>query len=510
MYMNALDSSNTMMQATASADTFPSTEQLLVEGGDARIALNFATGANQYGCRPQADAGIAAFGSATSSTISAAAFFAANQVRTRIAHQLNSNREIDIYADEMNRVRREFIELCGLKNIPGLDLVFAASGTDSHLMAAQLVGGMAASPLRILIVDPAETGSGVPAALSGRHFSSRSALGEAITQGAKIVQGHHADVVAIPIRLAEGLPRNIADIDADFERQVAVAVAAGQRVLLTMVDVSKTGMIAPSVDCAVRLHQRYPEQLQVLVDACQFRLAPATLQAYLLQGFMVSITGSKFITGPSFAGALLIPAVLAKKLRGVSVVNGLLPYSTRADWPFGWQAAKQLHDVPNFGLLLRWEATLKELRAFHAISNAVTTHFLQTFADAIHQRLANDPVFGELPVPELQRLPFADTQHWDHIQTIFPFLIKHPHNGMPFSSEETAKLYGKLQTANIQLAQPVACGKREGIAISALRLCVSSRLVVEAMQQSGKNEQAVIQRALNTLNEVAKISGRVL
>jgi hypothetical protein len=42
--------------------------------------------------------------------------------------------------------------------------------------------------------------------------------------------------------------------------------------------------------------------------------------------------------------------------------------------------------------------------------------------------------------------------------------------------------------------------------VSALRLCVSSRLVVEAMQQNGRNEQAVIQRALGALDSVEKIA----
>lgn len=509
----------------------PSTEQLLVQGGDARIALNPATGANKYGCRPQPDAGIAAFGSATSTSISEAAFFAANQLRNRVAHQLaipspqsspggrGGEREkqlktlaAEVYADEMNRIRRELVELCGLGSVHGLDIVFAASGTDSHLIAAQLAAGSADGSVRMLIVDPAETGSGVPAALSGRHFSSRAALGEAVAQGALLDQDHHAEVVGIHIRAVDGTPRSSEDIDADFERQVVAAAAAGQRVLLTMVDVSKTGMIAPSVACAVALHQRYPDTLDVLVDACQFRIAPVTLQAYLAQGFMLSMTGSKFITGPSFSGALLIPAALSKKMRGISVAQRLQAYSPRADWPVGWETPKHLHDAANFGLLLRWECALKELREFRSISNTVATHFLNAFAAAVGQRLASDPAFEALPVPELQRHPFADTPSWDHIQSIFPFLLKHPGSGVVLSSEETARVYRALQdetegNARVQLAQPVACGKRGDIAVSALRLCVSSRLVVEAMQQNGRNEQAVIARALQALDKVARLVG---
>jgi hypothetical protein len=510
--MNAIETSYALMPEQTPVSQFPSTEQLLVQGGDARIALHAASGANQYACCPVPDANIAAFGSATATSISAASFFAVNQLRNRLARQVVLNDAANVYADEIQRIRHELIELCGLEKFHGLDIVFAASGTDAHLIAAQLVATEDQRAVSVLMVDAAETGSGVPAALSGRHFSSRAALGETVAQGDAIAGGSRIGSVAIPIRMADGTPRPDADIDADFERQVVAAVAAGQRVLLTMVDVSKTGMIAPSVACAVALHRRFPDALDVLVDACQFRIATATLQAYLAQGFMVGITGSKFISGPSFSGALLIPETLSKRLHGASAAEKLQAYSTRADWPAGWGMAKRLDEVPNFGLLLRWEGALKELRAFHALSNAAAMHFLHSFAGAITRYMANSPVFEALPVPELQRHPFVETPAWDNIQTIFPFLLCHPASAtgkVPLSSEETAHIYRALQEGGngndrVQLAQPVACGKRGGVAVSALRMCVSSRLIVEAMQQNGRNEQAVIERALRALDQVAR------
>lgn len=501
--MNAIESTLAAASVKTAAADFPSTEQWLVQGGDARIVLNPATGANKYGCRPQPDLTIAAFGSATATTISEAAFFAAGQLRNRLAQQVAGNDPGDVYADGMSRVRHELVELCGLSNSHGLDIVFAASGTDCHLIAAELVAGQSAGAARMLMVDEAETGSGVPAALSARHSTAMpDSPGNA--RGA---------AVAIPLRLADGTPRPGADIDADFERQVVAAAAAGQRVLLTMVDVSKTGMIAPSVACAVELQRRFPDMLEILVDACQFRIAPETLRAYLAQGFMVGITGSKFVTGPSFSGALLIPAALSGKLRDSRIGNNLQACSFRADWPTGWPVAKQFDAAPNFGLLLRWEAALKELRAFRAISNAAATHFLQAFAVAVRQRLDCDPVFDALAVPELQRQPFADSQSWDAIQTIFSFRLCRPSSATdkePLKREEVMQVYLALQAAErgdlrVQLAQPVACGMRAGEVVSALRLCASSRLIVEAVQQNGRNEAAVIARALDALDQVARV-----
>ncbi|MEB0141383.1 hypothetical protein QN363_20415, partial [Undibacterium sp. CCC2.1] len=85
-------------------------------------------------------------------------------------------------------------------------LIFAASGTDLHLIAAQLVAQRArqnretnkeknkeksedlskTASLLVIMMEAEETGSGVPMAVAGRHFSSRSALGESVTVGTSI------------------------------------------------------------------------------------------------------------------------------------------------------------------------------------------------------------------------------------------------------------------------------------------------------------------------------------
>ena len=61
------------------------------------------------------------------------------------------------------------------------------------------------------------------------------------------------------------------------------------------------------------------------------------------------------------------------------------------------------------------------------------------------------------------------------------------------------ELDNNIATLRCQLGQPVACGKRDGIAVSALRLCASSRLVVEA---ANGDSAAVIARALSSLDKV--------
>lgn len=483
-------------------DALPATEQLLIEGGDARIALN-PDGMNRYGCPPFPDPELVALGSSTASGISTAGFAAADRLRSELLRAMRTESAADIYTRELNRVRQELNRLCGISALPGIETIVAASGTDAHLFVAQLVSGDA-MPVLAIMVEAAESGSGVPAALAGLR------PGEG-----------RIEVATVPIRLADGTPRQAAEVDAEFEMLVGKALANGQRVLLVLTDASKTGIIAPSPDCALRLHRNFPDMLDVLVDACQFRIAPATLCAYLEQNFMVALTGSKFVSGPPFSGALLVPAQLANRFRMRPFPVALSGSSFRADWPSGWNIETSLTNSANFGLLLRWEAALEELRAFRSIPEAEVGAFLQEFANAIQDCLARDPALAALPTPALVRSPLVKQSGWDHIQTIFPFLLLHPETRRPLSLEQTRRAYRLLQfdlgphdefqlgdvaSLRCQFGQPVACGIRNSLPVGALRLCISARLVVEATAQNGRNLPDVVHRALAALKKASLLA----
>src|ERR1700761_8364723 len=164
------------------SQALPPTEALLVQGGDARLALDPSDGLNKYGCPPSPwvrSCGLE-FASSTASTISRPAFAAAGVLRGRLALACLREPAHLVYAREMDTLRRDLLALNGLSSLAGLDVVFAASGTDLHLIVADLFGGYAPSPLLCLSVELEETGSGVPQALTGRHFSHPAALGEAV------------------------------------------------------------------------------------------------------------------------------------------------------------------------------------------------------------------------------------------------------------------------------------------------------------------------------------------
>ncbi|MGZ4955485.1 MAG: hypothetical protein ACXV8Q_10270, partial [Methylobacter sp.] len=314
-------------------DSLPSTEQLLLAGGDARLALDPLSGLNKYGCQPFPDAQILAFGSSTASVISTEGFVAANRLRQKLLEAISAeSHTAAIYALEIQRIRLEWLQLCELSCITGLELIFAASGTDTHAIAAQYAGSGVSTPALIIMVEANETGSGVASALADKQDRDEISF----------TANNAAEVVQVSIRLEDGTPRPLAKIDAEVEALASKAAASDRRVLLVLVDQSKTGLIAPSPACVMALHHRFPYNIEVLVDACQFRIAMPTLRAYLEQGFMVALTGSKFLTAPSFSAALLLPSTVAERLQKRALPRGLLTRSVRANWPINWTGAGSL------------------------------------------------------------------------------------------------------------------------------------------------------------------------
>lgn len=489
-----------MAPALQLAAALPSTAALLVAGGDQRIALDPQSGASRYGSRPAPDPALVALGSCTASLISPHGWQAADALRATLQAELAGADEASVYAAHASAARAALLALLGCS--PGeAEAIFAASGTDLFVLASQWL-----QPGCSVLIDPAETGSGMPLALRGRHFDARTANGASQQPGAP-VGPWQGQLRTVAVREADGEAREPAAIDADYLSAVEAAIAAGQSVLLVLTDVSKTGLIAPSVDCALALRQRWPDQVELLVDACQFRLDAATVRAYLRQGCLVALTGSKFLGGPTFCGALLVPAERAARLRERPLPDPCGAYANAADWPSGWAAARRLPARANLGLLLRWQASLAELRRFQALPPAFVQAGVSAFGEAVRARLAGEACFASVPVPALQRGALLQQQPlWDAGQTIFPFLVAG--RGGPLTRAQSAALQRQLREEpsakglRYALGQPVACGEWRGVPVAALRLCLG------APSFSGADGPGLAAQAMAALDRVAELAGR--
>ncbi len=219
--------------------------------------------------------------------------------------------------------------------------------------------------------------------------------------------------------------------------------------LLHLLDLSKTGLLAPSLACLERLQAAHGRHLDIVVDACQARLDQRRVGDYLSRGWMVMITGSKFFTGPPFCGAVLLPPPIAARLSAPGgLPAGLAAYGCRADWPQWTPAAAALPTGVNLGMLLRWQAALAEMRAFGAVPSGQVRLRLSFFLEGVREAIGSNPDLAliEVPAPDRAPLPASGGDRpepcWDQLQTILSFLVLEPDDkGIPLSLERARLLY---------------------------------------------------------------------
>jgi hypothetical protein len=457
----------------------------LALGGDGRVALDPISGYNHYGCAASPDPDLVRFGSSTASTVGKTGYRAAEALCERLGLHTDGSMHIDDAAMAAARIRQDLIDLCGVRHSGGVQAILAASGTDAHLIFAQLVLHLPGPGWLVIMPESAESGSGVPAALAGRHFATESALGSITTKGAALSDRTPVAVLQYALRSPDGSARSLSAIDDEVDAAIGTAVASGQRVLLVAVDGSKTGIVAPSPARVTGWKRDRGDAVEILVDACQFRLSADRLDHYLAGGCTVAVTGSKFMGGPIFSGALLIPGTVAERLRHVVPPAALADYAARHDWPAQWRAAENLDTPVNAGLLLRWQAALAEMRRFRAVpedaAKAIVDDFHNRFTDMMRQVATIDPVL------DAQRGRAPRDSGAGTGSTIFPFYLRVRNGGayQRANVDQTRRVYRqmrgpderpKIPRLRFELGQPVSMGRDQ----AALRLSLSAPLIANA------------------------------
>jgi hypothetical protein len=238
---------------------------------------------------------------------------------------------------------------------------------------------------------------------------------------------------------------------------------------------------------------------------------------------MVGVTGSKFVTGPAFSAALLVPPGAAGRLEGVRMPRALAKLCAEGEWPQDWSVAWPQGSAPsqhaNFGLLLRWEAALEEMRRFAALPPTAVHGFFTDFAETIGERLAEDDAFEPVAVRRIERTGLGAAHTWDTVQTIFPFLVRAGSRLMsPVETLGVQRLMGldlgewagwAPAARRAQLGQAVNCGQRGDDPLVALRLCMSGRLACDALSTGGRGGSAIIGDALQVLDKTAWLAKRL-
>jgi hypothetical protein len=334
-------------------------EALLVSGGDDRLTLDPETGLNRYLCRPFPAPDAVACSSCTASTISPAAFAAAEDVRQDMLEAACQAPADAVLERASDQIVAELLVQLGVEEIA--EAVLAASGTDATLL---LTGLFAAERPRetitTVLMSPSETGSGVPDAVQGRHFAACTASGLAVEKGGT-VDGFPPGLalVTVPLRDLHGQPLPPDAVAHAAEQAIEAAIGRGSHVVLHAIDGSKTGLTAPHLLALDLLAARFGRHLDIVIDACQLRIEPALIRRYLERGWPVLVTGSKFFGAPGFCGAVLFPRTRLRRIAGGGgLPDGLGAYTSLS----GGSVSRRCP-----GLLLRWAAALAHMRHFGAM-----------------------------------------------------------------------------------------------------------------------------------------------
>jgi hypothetical protein len=446
---------------------------LFAAGGDSRIWPDAATSRNRYGTRTTAAKDEISFASTTASNVSPQGFTAAGHQMKRL---FGVDGATTVAVDEWFAEIRSRIG----SNI-GCDesgIVLAASGTDVELLALGLMLSLSPRPITNILIAPEETGSGVPSAASGRHFSDVTALGHAVRADEMLagIDPDRVEVQTVAIRNALGQARNPDDVDADVISLAEDALKRDRDVLVHVLDTSKTGLTGVSRQAARYISALAQGRVRVLVDACQFRCSAATLAKDIADGFLVAVTGSKFLAGPPFAGALAIPPALVEELATKqALAPGLSDYTALHDWPARLRGGndQQFGSHFNLGLGLRWVAALEQLEPLAAIDNAVQRRIKQTFADLVRARAEH--IEGVLIHPD---------DEGDHIvdRGIFPLTMTAEGSGFA-SLAEAQSIHRALRESDVgpvcHVGQAVDLGARTILRVAASAIdinAVSDRL----------------------------------
>ncbi|MVZ98562.1 hypothetical protein EUU23_12740 [Sphingorhabdus sp. IMCC26285] len=500
------------------------TATLMSAGGDDRITLDEQSGLNSYGCAPEPVRAIS-YSSSTASSISAPAYAHAHAVH----HQLrlavaNGESEDAAYTRFLRNARGRIRRVYSLA--ADVDVAFGASGTDLEYLALA-IALQSGQRVTNVVVEVDEVGSGCLFSQAGQYFAARTALGLDVVKGAHL-PGFDADLISVETlktRTDDGPVRQDDEYAQMLLKAASEIIAKGKRPLVHIIHRSKTGIVTPSLSAIDKLISVHGDAVDLVVDACQGRISPDTIQAYLARGASIFMTGSKFIGGPPFSAWALIPARLSARMKSGSIAPaGLAHFFARGDMPTGWIDTDHLLPMrTNFGLLLRLEAGLFELERLLTMPmdrvDAVILAFgkaMRTLADTMPFRLiegaANDPAAGDhqngsSPIHPLDRKMLYVIELTDPLAT----------TGQSLSVEQAREVYRGLYTDMTDrfslprecliaseichLGQPVKCLKDNiGEWAPTLRLSLSAPQVFEMI---GLDADRLVERFTADIERIA-------
>lgn len=368
-------------------------EQILISGGDSRLELDSTYGFNRYGVPPRPRPEAVHFSSSTASAVSDYGFMFCDILRRDLLSSIlhEGEDETDLRLRAIDATGRAICVLLGLAE-DAADVAIAPSGTDVEFLTVMLsLAGADERPLTNILISPAETGRGVKFAGAGRYFDDSAATDVPIQKNAPAWPNADIQTHEIAIRGCDGTPRAAEELDGEVLDIARQALDRGRHVLVHVLASSKTGLNAPTYDTIETLTGLAPDRVDVAVDACQMRTEFDILGGLINRGWMLQISGSKFLTGPPFSGALVLPIRFRDRVERVANLLEQAPGIGRSeDWTSWW--AERLPRVsgqrtPSFGPVFRWLPAILEAQLLTLLPTAMRRWAFESFREAISTRL---------------------------------------------------------------------------------------------------------------------------
>jgi hypothetical protein len=478
---------------------------VLSSGGDHRLTLDERSGLNSYGCSPSPRRAVS-LSSTTASTIGEDAFAHVSALFPALVEQSRNIGALEAARLWYDRVRDSLAELLSLG--VDADIVIAPSGTHCEYVALALSQAMAPNGVVNVLVGAEETGSGVRGAAAGRQFSGVTEFGDVVMSGSAVAgfDTRRIEVVDVPVREYDGSERPIGEIDRDVLAAVNAAIDDGKRPIVHFVHGTKTGIIAPSFALLEELVTRLHAEVDIFVDACQFRMDVAWVRRYVELGCLVAITGSKFVGGPPFSAALAVSRrTLSRIPPNYLLPNGLADYFSVVMWPKDWRMAEGAGRADcALGLMLRWEAALFELRGLLGLDLRTMDAVIRQFATAlIKMTSAMDCVSLVPSSPSISSPADASSRSPLDRQTIFTLLLCGS-GGRELTIEEAESVYRALYVGDdgeyaCHVGQPVRVSRagKGGAWRGTLRVSLGAPLLVQLGAMSPHNRELEIAQQLS-------------
>jgi hypothetical protein len=473
------------------------TEYLLMSGGDLRLNIDEIDLLNKYGCRPFPRPEAFTFSSSTASSISNFAFDKTDKVRSiLIQNSLKKGfKKTTIAFSELLKTNLRKV----LKIKEECQIIFSPSGTDSALQIAAITQIISDKEITHILVASDETGSGVASALKGCHFENTTALNYPVTKGDKIDGFRNIDLIKIPLRDENGALKSTAQLDAEVFTAISKTNELGRHIVLHVMDQSKLGYQSPSEELIESLNKLNTLSMQIIVDGSQLRFDPKDIQNYLNKEYIVTITGSKYFTGPPYSGALILPKKISKSIHSVKITipAGLNNYFNHSDWPTSWYCSKNLSDGFNYGSNMRWNAALVEMDRYYKTPILYRNLGIEMFCNFVEDSIKESPFLIPLFEDKTKTKTYNSKEFGlRNICTIFPFFIHKNDKVLPLydviklykllNSDLSEKFEGssleiiRLAAQKCHIGQPVNVKYGTTLESAVLRISLGARVISES------------------------------